>query len=380
VDKLQSELTDFKWEIGKLDNDRQVARRHIAERLFMVGGVMILISMVTRLDIAGFLPNNPAFQASLVNVVIFFLLALVFLSQTQFAFLRGRWFWSQTPIAPNIGGNWIRYSLIFFIVIAVIALILPTNYTLNLLQVIQVFVNFIIQIGFFIISLFAYLFGLIFSIFNVKQSNDTDTTPVPPITLTLPQTGGPPLPWLELLKSILFWAIIVGIVGFAIVHFIRQNSSLLSGAIKVPGLRWIIKASKSFWAWLAGTSQQISSSLASGLKRIFQTVPKSISREMQQFFNFRRLSPRQQVVFYYLRLIDRSKKSGVNRKPHQTPNQFASDLEQVVPEVRKEVDELTGSFNEARYSQHPVSDQQTSVAQRLWRKIVKSLKPTKPGG
>jgi len=379
MDVLQSELTDFKWEIGKLDNDRQAARQRIAERLFMIGGVMIVATMAARINIKGFLPDNPAFQASLINVVVYFFLALVFLSQTQFAFLRGRWFWSQTPVAPHIGRNWIRYSLIFFGIIAIIAVILPTSYTLNLLQLIQVVVNFFIQIGFFIVSLFAYLFGLVASLFGVKRPTDTDNTPLPTPTFVPPPAAGGPLPWLELLKSILFWAIFIGIVGFAIVHFIRQNSFLLSGALKVPGLGWIIKAIKSFWVWLAGTGKQISTSVSSGLRRIFQTVPKSISREMQQLFNFRQLSPRQQVVFYYLKLVERSKKSGVNRMPHQTPNQFASDLDQVIPEVREEVDQLTGSFIEARYSQHPVGAQQTTLAQRLWRKIVKSLKPTKPG-
>jgi hypothetical protein len=380
VDRLQSELTDFKWEMGKLDNDRQDARRRIAEKVFLVGGIMILLSMVTRLNIKGFLGNTLAFQAPLVNVIIFFFLALVLLSQTQFAFLRGRWFWSQTPIAPHVGKNWIRYSLIFFVVIALIALILPTAYTFTLLQLIQAIVNFVAQIGFFIVSLFAYLFGLIASMIGEKGSIVSDNKPIPtPQPPPPPQIVGEPLPWLDLLKSILFWAVFIGIIGFAVVHFIRQNRHLFLGVLKVPGFGWFFKTIKVFWGWLTGASRQISAAIAVGLQRIFQSVPKSITRQMQQFLNFRQLSPRQQVVFYYLKLIERSQKSGVKRMPHQTPNQFAADLDHVIPEVSQEVNELTGSFIEARYSQHPVGAQQTSLVQRLWRKIVKSLRPAKPG-
>jgi len=379
MDILQSELLDYKWEIGKLDNDRQAARRRIAERLFVIGGVMVLVSMMTRLDAAQrALFDTPAIQAPVTNVVLFFLLALVFLSQTQFAFLRGRWFWSQTSISPQIGNNWIRYSLIFFGVVALIALILPTGYTLNLLQLIQTVINFIGQVGLWIVSLFAYLFGLIASLLGNQQSPPPSSTPVPTPLAPAPIVPvGTPIAWLEVLKSVAFWGIFLGIAAYAIVYFIQQNSLIFMGALRLPVIGWLLRGIKTIWAWLTLSGKQISASVAAGLTRIFRSLPRSVTRQMRQFLNFKALTPRQQVIFYYLRLIERSRKSGVDRQQYQTPSQFAASLEQAVPDVRPEVDEFTGEFVEARYSQHPVSKQQTTAAQRLWSVIVKRLHPVK---
>ena len=378
LEELQSETSDFKWELGKLDNNRQAARQRITEKIFFVGGVMVLVSMATRMDLKQIWGDTPASQVSLANVLIYFLLALVFLSQTQFALMRGRWFWNQTSISPNIGKNWIKLSLIFFIIIALIAFILPTRYTFGFFQVIEVVFGFLVQIVFFIVSLLTIPCRWIFSLFGSKNAGSTENTPIQLPQLVIPQTTGTPLALWELIKSILFWAIFIGIVGFAFVHFLRENSSILSGVIKIPGLGWIVQALKSIWTWLKRTSSQITASISSGWKRIFPSVTQSLGRNMGQFFNFRQLSPRQQVIFYYLKLVERSKKTGVNRKPYQTPNQFAYDLEKVVPEVQNEVDDLTETFVEARYSLHPVSAEQTTAVQRLWRKIIKSLKPGKP--
>ena len=378
LEELQSESTDFKWELGKLDNNRQAARQRISEKIFFVGGVMVLLSMATRMDLKQIWGDTPGSQLSLANVLIYFLLVLVFLSQTQFALMRGRWLWNQSPISPHIGKNWIKFSLIFFIIIALIAFILPTRYTFGFLQVIEVVSGFLVQVIFFIVGVLLIPCGWLFSLLGLKKVASTDNTPLQLPQLVIPQTTGSPLLWWELLKSILFWAVFIGVVGFAFVHFLHENSALLSGLKKVPGLSWIIQAIKSIWSWLKGKSSQITALISGGLKRIFPSVTQSLGHDMGQLFNFRQLSPRQQIIFYYLKLIERSKKSGVNRKPYQTPNQFASDLEQVVPEVQIELDNLTGTFVEARYSLHPVGAEQTIGAQRLWRKIVKSLKRGKP--
>ncbi len=94
-----------------------------------------------------------------------------------------------------------------------------------------------------------------------------------------------------------------------------------------------------------------------------------------RMLNFKQLSPRQQVIFYYLRLLDRSKKSGVERKPYETPGQFASQLEQFIPDVQDDIHNMTDAFVEARYSHHSISSDHTTAVQRMWRKIAQRLKP-----
>ena len=379
LDELQSELTDYKWELGKLDNNRQAARQRLAQRVFIVGGVMVVSAMASRLDLKQIFGETPASQASLAYVLIFFLLALVFLSQTQFAVLRGRWFWNRTPMSPELGRNWVKYSLLFFVVIALIAFILPTRYTYGLLETIQVAFNFIFQVIISIVGLLALPCGWIFSLFNLKSKDTSDNTP-PALPQFIPpaQSGGAD-PWWELAKSILFWAVFLGVIGYSFLYFIKHNSIFFSRILKIPVFSTIVKVAKSIWAWLAGINRQLAATIASSLARVFQSLPGQIYREFPHFVNFKSLTPRQKVVFFYLRMVDRSKKSGIDRKPSQTPNQFASDVGKAVPDVVQDIETFTEQFHEARYTLHPIQTEQTTIVQRLWRKIVKSLNRPNPG-
>jgi hypothetical protein len=375
IELLQSEMTDLKWELGKLENSRQDARKHLAERIFFIGGLMVFITMLTRLDLKQIWGETPASQASIAFVLVYFLLALVLLSQTQFALLRGRWFWNQTPASPDIGRNWIKFSLILFALITVISFLLPTRYTFGFLEVMGVIIYYIFQVVFFIINLLAIPCAWLFSLFGVKGGPTQTINPLPLPNLNNLQTTSTPLPWWELLKSILFWGIFIGVIMFAIIYFFRQNSSLINFLKRFQGFNWLSRSLGSFWAWIRGVNKQFASVIAEGIQRVFRSKSGSISFSMQRFINFRHLSPRQQVIFYYIRLIERSKKSGLNRKPYQTPNQFANELENVIPEVKQEVQNLTDTFTEARYTFHPIDEIHTSRAQKLWRKIVQSLKP-----
>lgn len=375
--ELQTELTDFKWELGKLENNRQAARQRMAEKIFVAGGIMIFITMLTRLDLQQIWGEMPASTASIANVLVYFFLTLAFLSITQFSLLRGKWFWNQTPIAPGIGKNWLKFSLIFFAILAAIAFILPTRYTFGFLEVLYFVFNLIVQVAYFFISLLALPCGWLFSLLGLTKSQPTVNTPLQLPKALTPEPGGPPVAWWELVKSILFWAIFVGIIVFAFINYFRQHPRALKSIRAMPGFGWLFRTLQTILNWLRGINTQLSATISSGWKRIFGPSSKTSQRNLAQLFNFKRLSPRQKVIFYYLRLLDKSKSSGIDRKPYQTPDQFASRLEQFVPEEQQDIHAMTDTFVEARYSNHPIGDEHTNAAQRLWRKIVRSLKPQK---
>ena len=374
IDLLKFEMTDFKWELGKLENDRQEARKRAAEQIFFIGGLMVFITMLTRIDLYQIWGETPASTASIAFVLVYFLLALVFLSQTQFDLLRGRWFWNQTPFAPDIGKKWIMFSLILFALIAAISFLLPTRYTYGFLEVLGVIIYFVFQLVFSLINLLAIPCGWFFSIFGGSAPPQA-TNPLTLPNLNDLQTPSTPMPWWELIKSIIFWATFLAIVGFACIYFIRQNSKLIKFIQKIPGLHNLGRFFSIVWDWLKGVERQIASAVTQGLQKVFRPNSSFPGGEIKRFINFRQLSPRQQVIFYYMRLIERSKKSGINRKPYQTPYQYAQDLGKAIPEVKQEVQNLTETFSEARYSLHLIGEFHTSLAQRLWRKIVHSLKP-----
>ncbi len=377
IEELQIEQTDLKWELGKLENNRQEARQRMAEKIFLAGGAMVFITMLTRLDLQQLWGETPASQASTANVLVYFLLTLVFLSLTQFSLLRGRWFWNQLTFAPEIAKKWLKFSFIFFALLAAIAFILPTRYTFGFLEVLQFVFNGISQVMLFIFSVLTFPCVWLVSLIKFQTSQSPEGPPPQPPKLDNLLQGGPSLPWWELVKSILFWAIFVGIVSFAFVNFLRQHPGLARSFRRIPGFGWLFGALKTLWEWLRGVNKQIASTITSGWQRIFRSGPKIIARNLGQLINFRQLSPRQQVVFFYLRLLDKSKQSGIDRKPYQTPDQFAADLEQFIPEVQHDVHNLTDTFVEARYSNHPIGNDHTSLVQMLWRRIVRKFRAKK---
>jgi hypothetical protein len=78
-----------------------------------------------------------------------------------------------------------------------------------------------------------------------------------------------------------------------------------------------------------------------------------------------------------LRLIERGKEEGIERRPAQTPIQYREMLGKNLPEVEAEVDDLTASFMEARYTRHEIEDEQAGYVQSLWKRILQALRRKK---
>ena len=216
---------------------------------------------------------------------------------------------------------------------------------------------------FLIMSLLARLFG-----------GDAPESP-PPIIPAVP----PPQPlelnasWLELLKSIIFWLVLLGVIGYSINHYLHQNKDLIVKLRRVPFLRNIER----FWFWLRsqlrGVRQQVSIAVAAGMKRLRgrQVIP---DLPMWRFVNLRRLSPRQRVMFFYLAMVRRGEQRGLPRAPAQTPYEYSQGLRSHLPDVEDEVSSLTEQFVEARYSLHEVTPDRAGLVQRYWERIKRALR------
>ena len=78
-------------------------------------------------------------------------------------------------------------------------------------------------------------------------------------------------------------------------------------------------------------------------------------------------------------MIRRSSEHGMPRQPHQTPNEYAQNLERHLPEVNEDVNSITGYFNEARYSRHEITAQHAGQVQKYWQRIRNALRKTLRG-
>ncbi len=378
LDELHDRERDAAWdELGKLQNALQDIRKRIIGRVFLLGGLVVLLAILSRLSATALLRlgglTSPGYKAPVANVLVYFILAMILLSLTQLAMLRTRWLWQGLPISTKISGNWLKWSLIFFAVLAVIVFFLPTEYSLGLFDTLRVVVNIVIQLVTLLLILLTIPFGLCLSLFSLASGPQTQQTPQilnnPPI-----EVHGTPVTWLETLRSIAFWAIFVAIIFFAFRYYLRQNTSLWQSLQRLPVIRWLGQAWQVLRDWIRGVNRQVSQLVNDSIQRLRTQRPSLSTQRLRKIMHTRSLSSREKVILFYLNLVELGSERGLARRPNQTPHQYEQRLSEALPEMEPELNSLTDTFIEARYSQHAVEDSTAQQAGSLWEQIKDILR------
>jgi hypothetical protein len=126
--------------------------------------------------------------------------------------------------------------------------------------------------------------------------------------------------------------------------------------------------------WFGGLSQQLEDLREARRKARGAALTRSRQSAPRRWINPRKLSPRQQVQFYYLAMLRRSGEKGHPRQPTQTPYEYARTLESQLPEVDQDVDGITDEFITARYSRHDIPLEHVGLVRRYWERIKQALK------
>jgi hypothetical protein len=215
----------------------------------------------------------------------------------------------------------------------------------------------------FLLSLLSNLFGK-----SLKMEPPTISPVQPP-----PAVAGTNS-WVEVLKSVLFWLLFLGIAGYSLYYYFNRNQGWVNALRRLPLLVYWVRAWRWLRNWLHGLNQNLAASMEAGLRRLRARTKSADSGTPWGFINLRRLSPRQRIVFYYLALIRRSGEKGFPRKPSQTPYEYSLALQDHLPEVEEDLSAFTGQFVEARYSQHTITPQHASRVQRYWQRIKRAFR------
>jgi hypothetical protein len=382
----------FSDELSRLEGDEKVlqaeretgivehrpeVRRSLANLILVIGAAMIVLAAVMRLGWETLWGDRPPPNEDVLNILIYFLLALALLSLTQFSILRIHWILNRIPIERNLATRWLVYAALFLLFMAALAFILPTRYSVGLLDVLGYLLNLVLMlfsvIAFlvtlpiiFLVSLLAPLFGR-----QAPQAPGVPRLPQPPPVMNSAGSGLP-----DTLKSILFWLIFIGVIGFSLYSYLMRHKAWLQSLRQIPVLGWLVDGLTNFWHWLRRVNRSVAASLEAGFSRIRARQADRMNQAARRFLSLRRLSPRQKIIFYYLAMIRRGSERGLPRKPHQTPNEYAQILEQQLPVVDDEVNSITGYFNEARYSRHTITNQHAGQVQKFWQRIRNALRKT----
>lgn len=361
-----------------LRSDRGKIRQNIVNRFFVTGFMMVLIQAAIHFDFKALRSEPDIPGAALANILVYFLLGLVMLSQTRYAMLRANWAMDRIPVAANISRRWILFSFLFLLLAAGVAFLLPTRYSLGLLStlnyIVSVFSFIIYIIGlviiFPILSLIGYLISFIFG----KSSSAPQESPALPPQIqppTNPITSQ--VPWLEFVKSFLFWAFLLGLVGYALYQYLSQNKELLTRLRRFPLFSWIWGVLQGIGNWLSGINQQVSQGIQTRIQAL-RDRRSTLLKTAPGFINLRRLSPRQRVMFFYLALIRRGGEKGIPRALSQTPLEYEQSLRVNLPEAQEDLGSMTDAFMEARYSRHDVNEERASTVRKYWERVRRALR------
>lgn len=382
------------WELSiERESGISEPRTQMRDRLSgMVLGIGIMITVMAamlRYEKMAAWFNLPEMRGGVSNLLIYFLLGLALLSLTQYNMLRISWIMDKLAIRPEVARSWIGYSGMFIALVAFMAWLLPTSYSMGFFDT----MNYLAMLGTWLVTLIigilvTPIFLLLGFLSQLFGGGNEGSAPLPePPSLPAPvnavqQTGA--FPWVELLKSAAFWLAFLLVVGFSLYYFLRENQALLDIFRRLP----FFSALKRFWDWLrvtwGGASRQLSQSLGEGWQRLRQRFSHPAAQQSWQYVNLRRLSPRQQVLFYYLALVRRGGEQGAPRNPAQTPYEYSQTLLETFSSIGEppaqtegapqDISALTERFMEARYSQHPVTGREASLARRYWEHIRRFLR------
>jgi hypothetical protein len=315
-----------------------------------------------------------------VDLLAYFVLGLALIGHSQLTILRTSWLWERTPIAKNLVTRWSVYGALFLMGLALLALVLPVGNVSGLLPLL----NYAFGVLFYIVQLIAFLVVALLQLlmlpllwlFGNSAPTPMALPPPPPPIAAEPTTPPLPMPaWYENAQNVLFFAIVVMVLGYALRYVLMQHEGLRAAIAKLPVVVWL----RGVWGgmqrlWrsarneLATLRQHDADADANALAVLHPQKPEA---------NWRTLPLRQQVAWLYAQAVQQAQANGLVRRPAQTPHEFANALSKAAPDADGDVHELTQQFEEARYSQHAVQPIQVSVAERCVRRIRQALRSTK---
>lgn len=365
--------------LGGAISNRPAVRERMVGRIFFIGVSMVVMGILVRLDGRLHFSETPLQGTIVLNIVLYFLLSLVLLSQTQLAVLRAGWSWDQIPIHRDLAWKYAIYSFIFIAFIAALSFLLPTRYTLGFLSTLNTLIYMGSRIVHFITSLFYFFISLLFLPIAYLLSSLFDQSGIQPVepaefpAFPQPQQTGDPIAWLEFLKSLLFWGIFLGIVIFAFYQYYQQNREMLQTLRQLPALSWFFR----FLSWLGShlgiINKQAGQAFRAGFRKLRFQSKAVTARAPWRYVNLRKMPARERVLFLYLAMLKRLAESGIARKSSQTPYEYARVLESDLTDVDQEVAFITDAFIEARYSRHIVTKDQANFVQRWWEQIRRAI-------
>lgn len=364
--------------------------RRLAVRFFMGGALLFVMAGLTQTRIADALKlPEPSTSGPVLNVLLYFLLGMLMLGQVRYSALRRRWREREMAIAAGLGNRWTRYILAFVGLVVLLALLLPTSYTMSLLDLGREARDAAMTVLTQLVSLIGRPLAQLLSLLGITPHPNhpiQSRLPIPPSLRHLPRPqphhssghglhGG----WGALVQSLLFWSAVLITAVYLIRSYVQRHprgqriAGKLSAVLGVLGRIWAV--------------------IRRGLRRYARKVAEHVPlgpillphrppgpRTLLRFVRPDGLSAREQVLYYYLSIVRQADRRGFPRRPSQTPHEFNAALAPSLHDVGGDMTLLTDTFVEARYSHHDVEEGKAGRARTSWQRVRDALRRVKNKG
>lgn len=356
------------------------ARMFLIISTYLLGGTLLLVfTGMAQLDLRSFEALPDARLGSLgANALVYFAVGLLLISQARYTVLRAHWELQGIAIKGRIGQRWVTLAILFLLLTALGAVLLPSGYSVPIFEAVSVAARWIawivIQVLLLIIFFAAVAVRLLLELVTGQPGPQTPM-PTPQPTPALPPGvagRGPSLAW-QLLRSLLFWWALLGIASYSLLHFLGDRLHLLAWLKRSRLFSWLRGLWNTLWAILRGAWTGTRGAVQAWATRARRQQTQRDARRARRWISLKKLSPRERARFYYLATLRRAERVGLGRPPHLTPDEYQHLLTQSLPEASGEAEGLTGIFDEARYSAHPIGNDTASRARLLRRRLVRWL-------
>lgn len=307
--------------------DRTAVLNGFVVRWVSLGMFMLFLSALVRSE----LPQQVSMQGLFgvlrqqietnvaIAVVIYFLCGLLLIGLSQLALLRSRWILDKMPMRSSILNNWPTYVTLLVGAVALIAALMPLGDTFLLGKILNFIISSLLMVAWGVMQFVMGLLMLLFSLFQSESPPVADTpqavptfappTPPPQAEAILPEwTGG-----------VLFWVLMAVLLGnAALIYFGGKR-------LRLNWLRWLWDLIRLRWSKFSEDLQRWQR------ERLPNLRSKDPAKSEEDNFWERpidpdKLSPLEQVRYYYLAVLRAAEKAGIPRASSETPVRYAPRL------------------------------------------------------
>lgn len=358
----------------------RIQLHHDFLRQWVIGGIiLVFFAVITTFD----LPEPSAIAFSGINIrnigrlglrsdillalILYFIGGLWLTSLGRMHILQARWLTTGLPADVEIVRRWRTRGLILLLLLALAAAFLPIGSSIALSRIIVAILSLItIAFGLFLTMLAYLLYFFTSLIGGVAPSSPPQPVDLSQFAQAIDRTeSSSDVP--ALILGTIFWIGVITIVIIALIFFLRERGVTVEGT-------QLWRPWQAFIAWLHNLWNKVNRHSvvlpSSWWNRMRFSRPSTDDRILPwRFFRINALSPRDQIIYFYLSVVKRAGKKGVSRAPSMTPSEYATDLESAWPEVRSDIQYLTEEFQEARYSADPVDKNKLSIIQETFKRL-----------